>query len=141
MPFLQMFPDRQVFLIEGYTHAVNIFDINNDGWQDIFVANDYISNNVLYINNHDGTFTDQVMEYFKHTAANSMGSDAVDINNDGLDDMIEVDMAAEDNYRKKMFQSPNQLSNLSKHRLYWLPISVCKEYDSVKQGTYGGTNG
>lgn len=93
-------------LIEGYTHAVNIFDANNDGWQDIFVANDYISNNVLYINNHDGTFTDHVMEYFKHTAANSMGTDAIDLNNDGRDDVVEVDMSPQDNLRKKMFQAP-----------------------------------
>ena len=78
-----------------------------DGWQDIMVANDYISSNVLYINNQDGTFTDRTMEYFKHTAFNSMGSDAVDINNDGLLDMIEVDMLPQDNFRKKMFQSPS----------------------------------
>ena len=93
-------------LIEGYTHAVNIFDANNDGWQDIFVANDYVSNNVLYINNHDGTFTDKVTAYFKHAAANSMGTDAIDLNNDGLDDVVEVDMAPQDNFRKKMFQNP-----------------------------------
>lgn len=93
-------------LIEGYTHAVDIADFNQDGWLDILEANDYISNNVLYINNRDGTFTDRVMEYFKHTAANSMGSDAVDINNDGLQDVIEVDMAPQDNLRKKMFQAP-----------------------------------
>lgn len=93
-------------LIEGYTHAVNISDFNQDGWMDIFVANDYISSNVLYINNHDGTFTDQVLSYFKHAAANSMGTDAVDINNDGLIDVVEVDMAPQDNLRKKMFQNP-----------------------------------
>lgn len=93
-------------LIEGYTHAADIFDANNDGWQDILVLNDYISSNVLYINNQDGTFTDRVREYFKHAAANSMGSDAVDINNDGLTDVIEVDMAPQDNLRKKMFQAP-----------------------------------
>ena len=93
-------------LIEGYTHAADIFDANNDGWQDILVLNDYISSNVLYINNHDGTFTDHVKEYFKHAAANSMGSDAVDINNDGLLDVVEVDMAPQDNLRKKMFQAP-----------------------------------
>ncbi|NEU09893.1 VCBS repeat-containing protein [Flavihumibacter sp. R14] len=93
-------------LIEGYTHAVNIFDANDDGWLDIFEANDYISNNVLYINNHDGTFTDHVMDYFKHAAANSMGTDAVDLNNDGLEDIVEVDMAPQDNFRKKMFQNP-----------------------------------
>lgn len=94
-------------LVEGFTHAADIADFNNDGWMDIFEANDYISNDVLYINNHDGTFTDRIKEYFKHTAYNSMGSDVTDINNDGLDDVVEVDMAPEDNYRKKMFQSPN----------------------------------
>ena len=93
-------------LVEGYTHAVDIFDANEDGWQDILVLNDYISSNVLYINNQDGTFTDHVNEYFKHAAANSMGSDAIDINNDGLTDVIEVDMAPQDNRRKKMFQPP-----------------------------------
>ena len=93
-------------LIEGYTHAVDIFDANEDGWMDILVLNDYISSNVLYINNHDGTFSDQVKEYFKHAAANSMGSDAVDINNDGHFDVVEVDMAPQDNLRKKMFQAP-----------------------------------
>ena len=93
-------------LIEGYTHAADIEDFNNDGWLDVLVLNDYISSNVLYINNHDGTFTDHVNEYFKHGAANSMGSDAVDINNDGLADVIEVDMAPQDNFRKKMFQAP-----------------------------------
>jgi hypothetical protein len=93
-------------LIEGYTHAADIEDFNNDGWLDVLVLNDYVSSNVLYINNHDGTFTDHVNEYFKHGAANSMGSDAVDINNDGLADVIEVDMAPQDNFRKKMFQAP-----------------------------------
>jgi hypothetical protein len=93
-------------LVEGYTHAADIFDVNNDGWLDILVLNDYISSNVLYINNKDGTFTDHVKEYFKHAASNSMGSDAVDINNDGLADVIEVDMSPQDNLRKKMFQPP-----------------------------------
>jgi hypothetical protein len=93
-------------LIEGYTHAADIEDFNNDGWLDVLVLNDYVSSNVLYINNQDGTFTDHVNDYFKHGAANSMGSDAVDINNDGLADVIEVDMAPQDNFRKKMFQAP-----------------------------------
>ena len=94
-------------LIEGYTHAVNVSDFNLDGWQDIMVANDYASSNVLYINNQDGTFTDKTMDYFKHTAFNSMGSDVVDINNDGWRDVVEVDMLPQDNFRKKMFQSPS----------------------------------
>ncbi len=93
--------------IEGYGHGVNICDINKDGWKDIYVTNDFLSNNILYINNGNGTFTDQVRSYFKHTAANSMGQDIVDINNDGLEDVIELDMDPEDNYRKKMMLMPN----------------------------------
>ncbi|HET9824171.1 MAG TPA: VCBS repeat-containing protein, partial [Chitinophagaceae bacterium] len=87
--------------IEGYGHGVNICDINRDGWKDIFVTNDFISNDLLYINNHDGTFTNKATSYFKHTSANGMGQDVIDINNDGLSDVVELDMDPEDNYRKK----------------------------------------
>jgi ASPIC and UnbV/FG-GAP-like repeat len=91
--------------IEGYGHGVNIADFNKDGWKDIFVTNDFNSNDLLYINNHDGTFTDKAASYFKHTSANGMGQDVIDINNDGLSDVIELDMNPEDNYRKKMMLS------------------------------------
>lgn len=94
-------------LIEGYSHAVTITDINRDGWKDIYVTNDFLSNDILYINNHDGTFTDKVTRYFKHTSANAMGNDITDINNDGLCDVIELDMDPEDNYRKKMMLNAN----------------------------------
>jgi hypothetical protein len=121
-------------LIEGYTHAVDIVDINNDGWQDILVLNDYISSNVLYINNHDGTFTDRVTEYFKHTAANSMGSDAVDINNDGLEDIIEVDMSPEDNFRKKMFQSPNSYLTYQNSDFYGYQYQYIRNMIQLNEG-------
>jgi hypothetical protein len=88
--------------IEGYTHGVVIADINRDGWKDIFVSNDYLSSDLLYINNRDGTFTEASSVYFKHTSANAMGCDITDINNDGLVDLFELDMNPEDNYRKKM---------------------------------------
>lgn len=87
--------------IEGYGHSVTISDINLDGWKDIYVANDYLSSNILYINNGDGTFTDKVFSYLKHSSANAMGADIMDINNDGLSDIIELDMNPEDNFRKK----------------------------------------
>jgi hypothetical protein len=93
--------------IEGYGHSATIADINMDGWKDIFVTNDFNSNDLLYINNHDGTFTDKGDTYFKHTSANGMGQDIVDINNDGLPDVIELDMNPEDNYRKKMMMGSN----------------------------------
>jgi len=93
--------------IEGYGHAVSIADFNRDGWKDIFVTNDFLSNDLLYINNHDGTFTDKSATYFKHTSANGMGQDVMDLNNDGLADVVELDMNPEDNYRKKMMLGPN----------------------------------
>lgn len=87
--------------IEGYGHSATVTDINNDGWKDIYVANDFVGDNILYVNNQDGTFSNKVKNYFKHTSYNSMGQDIVDINNDGLQDVIELDMNPEDNYRKK----------------------------------------
>jgi len=93
--------------IEGFGHAATIADINHDGWKDIYVTNDFIGSNILYINNHDGTFTDKSRTYFKHTSATSMGQDIEDINNDGLADIVELDMNPPDNYRKKMFLSTN----------------------------------
>ncbi len=92
---------------EGYGHAATICDINNDGWKDIYVSDDFLSSDILYINNHDGTFTDQSKEYFKHTSYNAMGQDVVDINNDGLPDVVQLDMNPEDNYRKKMMLAAN----------------------------------
>jgi hypothetical protein len=93
--------------IPGFGHAASTVDFNGDGWKDIYVSNDFISNNILYINNHDGTFTDRSRDYFKHTSLNAMGQDVVDINNDGLADVVELDMNPADNYRKKMMLSPS----------------------------------
>ena len=89
-------------LIEGYSLGAAISDINQDGFQDIYVSNDFLTNDILYINNGDGTFTDKVTEYLKHTSFASMGNDIADFNNDGLTDIFVLDMLPEDNYRKKM---------------------------------------
>ncbi|HWB24881.1 MAG TPA: VCBS repeat-containing protein [Chitinophagaceae bacterium] len=91
----------------GYGLGVNICDINKDGWKDIFVSNDYLSNDQLWINNHNGTFTNRTKEYFKHTSFSAMGNDVEDLDNDGLCDVVELDMNPADNYRRKMIQEPN----------------------------------
>ncbi|MBX2924991.1 MAG: VCBS repeat-containing protein [Chitinophagaceae bacterium] len=106
--------------IEGYGHGVSVADINKDGWKDIIVANDFIANDLVYINNRNGTFTDKASSYLKHTSANGMGLDVTDINNDGLADIIELDMNPEDNYRKKMMLNPGnyRISQLNEFYRY-----------------------
>ncbi len=85
----------------GYGLGLAVADINKDGWKDIYVTNDFFSSDLLYINNKDGTFSDKVRKVFKHTSQNAMGNDVADINNDGLADIIAVDMNPADNFRKK----------------------------------------
>jgi hypothetical protein len=104
-PFFSDVSKQAGITIEGYGHGATVADFNKDGWKDIYVSNDFISCDILYINNHDGTFTDKSRSYFKHTSANSMGQDVADINNDGLEDMVVLDMNPEDNYRKKTMMS------------------------------------
>lgn len=94
-------------LVEGYAHAVSIADFNRDGWKDIYVSNDYLSSDLLWINNKNGTFSNQLDVYFKHSSANAMGIDVIDMDNDGLSDVITLDMNPEDNYRKKMMLNAN----------------------------------
>ncbi|RFM28490.1 VCBS repeat-containing protein [Deminuibacter soli] len=103
---------------EGWGHAACITDINRDGWPDVYVANDFVSNDLCYINNHDGTFTDRLGEYFRHTAWNAMGTDAVDINNDGLIDFLSLEMLPEDNLRKKRMLSGNEYYNYTNSARY-----------------------
>ena len=98
-------------LKEGFGLGVNITDINEDGWPDIYVSNDYLTNDLLYINQQDGSFIDQAADYFKHTSFSAMGSEVVDINNDGRVDIVALDMLPEDNYRKKTMLMPNNYTS------------------------------
>lgn len=84
--------------------AVVTTDFNNDGWMDLYVSNDYFFPDFLYINNGNGTFSEKLSDYMKHTATNSMGVDLGDMNNDGMLDLVALDMLPEDNFRKKTLQ-------------------------------------
>ena len=95
-------------LTEGYGLGIAINDINQDGWPDVYAANDFVTNDLMWINNGDGTFTDKASEYLKHQTHNGMGTDIADFNNDGLVDIVVLDMMPEDNFRQKMmFSRPN----------------------------------
>ena len=86
---------------EGYGLGLAISDVNMDGWPDVYVSNDYLSNDLLYINNRNGTFTNKIAEFVGHQSQFSMGNDAADINNDAMPDIITLDMLPETNDRKK----------------------------------------
>jgi len=90
----------------GFGLGVVASDINDDGWQDLYVCNDYIEQDYLYINNQDGTFTEQLTKQLQHISHFSMGLDIADINNDGLKDIFTLDMLPEDNQRQKLLYGP-----------------------------------
>lgn len=87
--------------LTGFPNGVSASDINNDGWTDLYVSNDFYAPDFLLMNNQDGTFTNTVDTAFNHISYFSMGVDVADINNDALLDIFVLDMVPEDNFRLK----------------------------------------
>lgn len=85
----------------GFPNAVSASDLNNDGWTDLYVANDFYIPDFLFLNNQDGTFTNVSDKALAHMSYYSMGVDVADINNDQELDVFVLDMVAEDNFRLK----------------------------------------
>ncbi|MHA4895743.1 VCBS repeat-containing protein [Pedobacter sp. PWIIR3] len=127
--------------LDGFGHAATTVDFNNDGWKDIYISNDFSGDNLLYINNQNGTFTNRSKEYFKHTSYNAMGQDVVDINNDGLADVVELDMNPEDNYRKKMMLGPNSYQTFQNFDQYGYQYQYVRNTLQLNQGPRVGQQG
>ena len=87
--------------IIGYGLGVTIGDINRDGWQDIFISNDFFEKDYLYVNNHDGTFTESLEKVIGEISLGSMGADMADINNDGFPEIFVTEMLPESEARLK----------------------------------------
>ncbi|MUP47174.1 hypothetical protein E0K83_15650 [Gramella sp. BOM4] len=85
----------------GLSLSATIGDLNNDGWPDIYVSNDFSTPDYMWLNNQDGTFTNIIKDATRQTSFYGMGVDIADYNNDGLLDILQVDMAAKNNRRAK----------------------------------------
>jgi hypothetical protein len=84
--------------------GVVVADVNLDGWPDLYVTNDYNEPDYLYVNQRNGSFRDETQRHFRHLPQFSMGVDIADYNNDGLPDVMSLDMLPEDNRRQKLLQ-------------------------------------
>lgn len=85
----------------GFGLGVTVADLNNDGWEDIYVSNDFFEKDYLYINQKNGTFKEVIDDAIGHVSLSSMGSDIMDINNDGQLDIFTTDMLPESDFRLK----------------------------------------
>lgn len=121
-------------LTEGFGLGVNVTDINQDGWKDIYVTNDYVTNDLLYINNHDGTFTDMAGQYFGHTSYSAMGNDVADLNNDGLPDIVALDMMPNTNRRKKMMTPANSYITYQNNEKWGYQYQTARNTLQLNQG-------
>lgn len=108
----------------GYALSVVTSDVNNDGFTDIFVANDFAESDYLYVNQKDGTFREQIKKATNHISMYSMGTDIADINNDGWEDIMVSEMLPDDYQRSKVsmpsmdVEGFNAIVNSGMHKQY-----------------------
>lgn len=115
-----------VFL-PGFGLGLAVRDFDENGYLDIYVSNDYSIPDYLWLNNGDGTFKEAGKKHFKHTAFFGMGCDAADINNDGLEDLINVDMTSSDHIRSKTLMPAMNVDSYN---------SLTEKYGYLKQNMF-----
>ncbi|MFT7156025.1 MAG: hypothetical protein ACI8Q1_001029 [Parvicella sp.] len=106
----------------GLSLGISVGDFNQDGWPDLYVCNDFVTPDYFLINNKDGTFLDQNLKLTNHTSYFAMGSDVADFNNDGLLDLVQVDMLPKSNRRSKenmASMDPEKFNSIVKNKLHY----------------------
>lgn len=121
----------------GYGLGVAVADLNNDGYPDLYVSNDFHEDDYLYINNGDGTFAERSKEMLGHTSRFSMGSDIADVNSDGLPDIISLDMLSDD---EKIIKSSVGDDDFNLHKFRTEKLKYHHQYArnmlQINKGTY-----
>ena len=110
----------------GLTLGVVAADFNEDGWQDLYISNDFQIPDYFYLNNQDGTFSEVLKQSVNHTSMFGMGVDASDFNNDGLIDLMQLDMAPEDYKRAKVNMASMNPEN------FWEIVSLGGHYQYMQ---------
>lgn len=103
--------------ISGYGLGVAVSDFNQDGYPDIYVSNDFYEDDYYYLNNGDGTFSEKLRDYFGHVSRFSMGNDVADINQDGWQDIMTLDMLPEDEVVLKSSQGDDNVQTQNMRKL------------------------
>lgn len=122
--------------VDNYAYGLSavVADFNGDHYPDIYVCNDYIKPDYLYINNKNGTFTNRFNQFFKHSSTSSMGSDYADINNDGFMDLITLDMLAEEHNRQKRLKTGSNYDHFFKNVKFGLEYQYAKNCLHLNNG-------
>lgn len=119
----------------SYGLSVVVSDLNGDLWPDLYISNDYIEDDYLYINQQDGTFIESIRSYLTHTSYASMGADIADIDNDLQPDILTLDMLAEDNYRQKVLKGPEDFQFYRQLRIDGFHEQYMRNMLHLRQGS------
>ena len=124
--------ERSWMVDNGFGLSATVSDINLDGWPDVYVANDFHITDLMYMNNHDGTFASLMDQMTRRASQFSMGSEIADLNNDGLPDIMTTDMRPRTHYRRMVASAENGL--LSRFSPFYDSNQVVRNMVQINRG-------
>ncbi len=116
----------------GFGLGVTVGDIDQDGWMDIYVSNDFFERDYLYLNNQDGTFREMLPQIMRSISAASMGADMADINNDHYPEIFVTDMIPEDDARLKTKTTFDSWDSYKNQLGKWVSPPVYQEHAATE---------